>query len=463
LSSNTKLSNQGQTLTIDGEPYRTAFTEDQLELFYGIPEHIYYIVCQKGRRFGGTHGAAKFCIEQMIQGKKILWVDVIQSNLEAYHELFFYPELKKFRKKFWSHNKTRHTTKLLNGSITFKSAEKPEGMEGFQYDIIILNESGIILKGIKGRNMWQNSILPMTLQTKEGKTPLVYFIGTPKGRKSKKDEKHISKNSLYFELSERGKSKHEKYYRWLTLEYSTYDNPLLTEEDIEALENEIPKEVRDQELKGKFIDANNESIFRKVWFPIVESLPQPEQWQRLIIVGDTAFKAKEYNDNSAFGLILEHTTGYLIIDSFFGKYEFPELCARVKEFYNFHNLKYFDKSINYVCIEDKASGQSLIQTLQRETNINVKALQVKGDKIERANNIVATCECGRVSLLKGAWNEPFLSEVCDFNAAMDTPDDNVDWLTHGIGFLQSGSSGMKVGTSKVKKRSRNLSKKGYYG
>ncbi len=457
------LSDQGATsLTISGEPYRPSYTEAQLDLFFDVPESVYYTVVPKGRRVGFTHGASKFCIEMMLQGHTVLWVDVRQSNLEAYHTLFFEPELKKFHSQFWKHNKSDHFTTLLNGSIKFVSAEKPEGAEGFQYSIIVCNETGIIFKGSKGRYLWKNTLLPMTLQTQDDIKPLVFLGGTPKGKKSKKDEKHLSQYSMYYELAERGYSDSQNDKRWQTVHLSTYDNPLLDVEDIEELRNEVPPETRAQELEGKFVDLNNEALFKKHWFTILEKLPDAQHWQRLIISGDTAFKANESNDNSAFGLILEYTLGYLVIDVIFGKYEFPELCNRIKEFYNYHNCRYFDKNINYVCVEDKASGQSLIQTLQRETRINIKPLPAKGDKVERANNILPTCESGRVHLLKGAWNDEFLGELCEFNAAMDTPDDQVDMFTHGIGHLQKSVKTMPA-SAKIERKSSSLRRKGYYG
>ncbi len=459
----TSLYSPEQTsLTVSGGAWIPTFTQAQLDVFYDGKGGEYYVVLPKGRRVGFTHGAAKFCIDMAIQGHKVLWVDVRQSNLEAYHTLFFEPELKKFKPQFWKHNKSEHFTSILNGSIKFGSAEKAEGLEGFQYSIIILNEAGIILKGVKGRYLWKNAILPMTLQTKDGMKPKVFFIGTPKGKRSKKDEKHISSTSLFYELAERGYSELDKHKRWVTKRYSTYDNPLLDKEDIEELKEEVPPQTRAQELHGEFVDLNNEAIFKEHWFPILEKIPDPQHWELLIISGDTAFKAKEENDNSALGLILKYTLGFLIIDVFVGKLEFPELCAKVKEFYNYHNCRYYNNNINYLGIEGKASGQSLVQTLRRETNIPVVEFSVKGDKVERANNITSTCESGRVHLLKGAWNRPFLDEICEFNPAMDTPDDQVDMLTHGIGELQKTSKG-KPASAKVDRRHKKLVGSGYYG
>lgn len=457
------LLNQGTTsLTISGKPYQPSYTEPQLNVFFGIPEDVYYVVLPKGRRVGFTHGAAKACIELMLEGAIILWVDVRQSNLEAYHTLFFEPELKKFKPEFWKHNKSDHFTSLLNGTMKFVSAEKPEGAEGFQYTHIFCNEAGIIFKGVKGRYLWKNALLPMTLQTKTGIKPRVYFIGTPKGKRSKKDEKHLSDFAMFYEMAERGYSESDRYKRWITKRYSTYDNPLLDREDIEELKQEVPPETRDQELEGKFVDINNEAKFKRTWFTILEKLPDAQHWQRLIISGDTAFKAKECNDNSSFGLILEFTLGFLVIDVICGKYEFNDLCDKLIKFHEYHNCRYYDKNINYVCIEDKASGQSLIQTLRRETKLNVKAVPAKGDKVERANNIIPTCSSGRVYLLKGAWNETFLDELCEFNAAMDTPDDQVDMFTHGIGFMQTSVKTKAVASEKINRRSRKLEKSGYY-
>ena len=82
--------------------------------------------------------------------------------------------------------------------------------------------------------------------------------------------------------------------------------------------------------------------------------------------------------------------------------------------------------------------------------------------MERANNITPTCESGKVQLLKGSWNELFLSEICEFNPALDTPDDQVDMFTQGIGQLQKSVKATAKASPKIDRKSRALGKVGYY-
>lgn len=56
----------------------------------------------------------------------------------------------------------------------------------------------------------------------------------------------------------------------------------------------------------------------------------------------------------------------------------------------------------------KAEAEYLIRMLQ---GFNVKAVPVKKDKITRAGPFSAQCEAGNVKLLRGQWNEAFLSEL----------------------------------------------------
>ena len=53
--------------------------------------------------------------------------------------------------------------KIGNSSLDFRSADKPENIEGFGYALIILNEAGIILKN---RRLWEETIRPMAMDYK---------------------------------------------------------------------------------------------------------------------------------------------------------------------------------------------------------------------------------------------------------------------------------------------------------
>ena len=72
-----------------------------------------------------------------------------------------------------------------------------------------------------------------------------------------------------------------------------------------------------------------------------------------------------------------------------------------------------------------------MQTLIRETGLNIKEDKPPTkDKVARVQDISATLESGRVSLLAGSWNETFLDQLSKFPSAKH--DDMVDCLVMAI-------------------------------
>jgi predicted phage terminase large subunit-like protein len=91
-------------------------------------------------------------------------------------------------------------------------------------------------------------------------------------------------------------------------------------------------------------------------------------------------------------------------------------------------------------IEDKASGQSLIQELQRDTTLPVLPVKVDSDKVSRAYAVTPTIEAGRVFLPEGApWVTEYVDEMANFpNAAHD---DVVDSTTQALAYLAQSYNG----------------------
>jgi len=87
-------------------------------------------------------------------------------------------------------------------------------------------------------------------------------------------------------------------------------------------------------------------------------------------------------------------------------------------------------SSSKIYIEDKATGLPVIQTLKRETNLNVMATSVKGDKIARVHSAVPFIESGRCHIIKGDWNDDFIHQCAVFpNGRLK---DKVDCLTAAV-------------------------------
>jgi hypothetical protein len=94
-----------------------------------------------------------------------------------------------------------------------------------------------------------------------------------------------------------------------------------------------------------------------------------------------------------------------------------------------------------VLVEDKASGQSLIQELQNNSRLPVKAIRVDSDKVTRATAVTPLVEAGKVFLPEDApWLAVFLEEVSSFPAAPH--DDMVDALSQALNFARESNPGI---------------------
>ncbi|EAI5941608.1 terminase [Campylobacter coli] len=220
-----------------------SYTPAQLKVF--DDKNPRFITVAKGRRLGFTRGSAKFVIENLLLGQNVLWVDTIQANLQNYYELYFTPELKNLPKDFYSWS-VQDKKLIINGAVLhMRSAERSENIEGFGYDLVILNEAGIILKGSKGEYLWYNAIRPMLLDNPKSRA---IIGGVPKGK------------NLFYELCRKELSDKN----WKHFQFSSYDNPFLKEEQIKELIEEVGGEdskVVKQEIYGEFIDSGGAELF----------------------------------------------------------------------------------------------------------------------------------------------------------------------------------------------------------
>ena len=167
-------------------------------------------------------------------------------------------------------------------------------------------------------------------------------------------------------------------------------------------------------------------IFKREWWAYHNETPELEF---IVQSWDTAFKKGEENDSSSCTTWGATKTTIYLLDRWNRKVEFPELKREVKAQYN----KYIP---HVVLIEDKASGQSLIQELKKDTNLPIKAIKVDKDKTARAYAVTPTIESGRVSLPERA---PWLTDYLDIlaNFPNGSEDDDVDSTTQALNYLRT--------------------------
>lgn len=204
---------------------------------------------------------------------------------------------------------------------------------------------------------------------------------------------------------------------------SIFDNKILLDADPNYLASlqALPYIERQQLLEGNWKINIKDGIIKREWFKYYRELPNVI---RYAWTWDTAIKTGQLNDYSAGQLWAECEDGYYLVDRFKGRVEYPELKRIVQQHY--------DKQPATVYIEDKASGQQLVQDFRRSSRMPVLPVipgrEIPLSKEERLNLCSPLFEAGKIFLPEGEkWVSDYVSEMCLFPNSKH--DDEVDATT----------------------------------
>jgi predicted phage terminase large subunit-like protein len=177
------------------------------------------------------------------------------------------------------------------------------------------------------------------------------------------------------------------------------------------------------------------NIFKKKHFQLWDTVKQGVPKVDYVIVSfDTAFSVKDSADYSAYGIWgifrKNNYNGMFLLHAGKGRWTYPELSHQIKE-----KMAYWDAQ--YAIIENKASGQSLIQDLEYQ-GIPVVPYQPEKDKETRANACVPFCEAGLVWVPEHEqWSRDFVTECMQFPSGQY--DDQVDQFTQAVLWMRDNN------------------------
>ncbi len=170
---------------------------------------------------------------------------------------------------------------------------------------------------------------------------------------------------------------------------------------------------------------DNGGMIKREWLHYTDILPA--QSEMVIQTWDTAIKMGDHNDRSACITIAYSEGNYVVIDAIAVRADFPQLR-------NIMIAQYEKLKPHVVLIEDKASGQSLIQELRLNSQLPIIAIMPKGDKMQRVARITPLMEAGRVKFMQMAGIGELEAEMLAFPRAKH--DDMLDALSQGLQWLQ---------------------------
>lgn len=200
-------------------------------------------------------------------------------------------------------------------------------------------------------------------------------------------------------------------------------------------------------LNGDWNAAPEGGIIRAMWLRRYLELPEaPEAFMR-VHSWDTAYKAEQHNDPSVLTDWTAATAahgkppGFYLRNVFRERMTYPDLKRRVMEFAE------RDRP-DAILIEDKASGQSLLQELRNDTSLPVIAIEPEGDKVTRALRITPLMESRRVFVPERAsWLLDYELELTLF-PTKGVHDDQVDSTTQALDWMRlHAARGFKFASS----------------
>ena len=171
-------------------------------------------------------------------------------------------------------------------------------------------------------------------------------------------------------------------------------------------------------------------IFKSDWLKRY-SAPQ-HAYEQIVQSWDTASKPGQLNDPSCCTTWGVRKDGYDLLQVLVKRLEYPDLKAAV--------IKQAEAfGANAVLVEDKSSGQALLQDLRRETKLPLIGINPVNDKITRASAVSAMIEAGRVALpTHAAWLTDYEMEMLTFPNA--SHDDQVDSTTQFLSWAKERAS-----------------------
>ena len=169
-----------------------------------------------------------------------------------------------------------------------------------------------------------------------------------------------------------------------------------------------------------------------------------ERYDYILQSWDTAFKKGEENDFSAmttWGCIANKV---YLLDAYHDKLEYPELKTAVVQ----SAAKW---KPNVIVVENKGSGQSIVQDLRRTLNNPLHLFNPRGDKTVRCHAITDKIRAGLVLFPESAdWICDYINELCSFPSGKH--DDWLDSTTQALIYLNQRTFGSCNNYEQIQKK-----------
>lgn len=250
-----------------------------------------YRILACGRRWGKSTLAAHIAWEYAFHNAEadVWWVAPTYSDANDYGFDNVEPLIPEWAMAGEPKLTAPRELELTNGStISFRSAEREDSLRGAGLDLLIIDEAGSVPE-----RAWTTELRP-TLMDEEA--PMV-AIGTPKGK------------NWFHTWFTRGQDPQEpEVASWQS---STYDNPHISDEEIDQTRAEMPQRQFEQEVLAKFVEHAS-GVFAAVEECIAHDPPDAmDEAHR--VSPETWFAEQGFKGPYAIGVDLARTQDFAVV------------------------------------------------------------------------------------------------------------------------------------------------------
>jgi hypothetical protein len=216
-----------------------------------------------GRRFGKSLIAQNESIHKALAGQKVFYVTPTFLLAKS----FFKDIVNLLPSSVITDNKSDLIIDFVTGGqIRFFTGERLDTMRGLRFHWGVIDEAPY-LKNLE--DDWQNIIRPTLTDYKGG----ALFISTPRGKE------------YFYSLWMRNDG-----VQWQSFRFTTYDNPYIDKEEVDAAKRELPEAVFRQE----YMAVASENALNPFGIELIDSLIQPLSKNKAEFFGIDLAKSVDY-------------------------------------------------------------------------------------------------------------------------------------------------------------------------
>ena len=301
--------------------------------------------------------------------------------------------------------------KLVNGAtIALKGADRPETMRGVSLKFLVMDEYADMKPEV-----WEQILRPALADQKGS----AMFIGTPMGRNHFYD--------LYTYACVSDDDTFAGYH------FTSYDNPLLDNAEIEAAKKSMSTFSFRQEFMASF-EAQGSELFKEDYIKFDDEEPKGGEYYIAVDLAGFADVQKVTTktkrlDQTAISVVKASENGWWVANIIHGRWGVEETARRIFEAVR-------DYRPIAVGIEKGALKNAVFPYLNDQMKKNQRFFRIEelthGNK-KKTDRIVwalqGRFEHGTITLNKGSWNSQFLDELFQFPNQL-VHDDLIDSLAY---------------------------------